>query len=116
MIISHEDSIKIAWSKRYHCSEMINEANFKGSISTFRQLIYDKFKPSKNAKSGENLIRITIGKTNNLENAEIISYTDEESKSLIEDIFRSEELGKWTSANQFLIPVKQQFEISIFIK
>ncbi|WEK68135.1 MAG: hypothetical protein P0Y62_09635 [Candidatus Chryseobacterium colombiense] len=121
VIISHEDSIKIdsskiAWSKRYHCTEMINGANFKGSISTFRQLIYDKFKPSKNAKSGENLVRITIGKSNNLEKAEIISYTDEESKSLIENIFRSEELGKWTSANQFLIPVKQQFEISIFIE
>lgn len=121
VIISHEDSIKIdsskiAWSKRYYCAEMIYGAEFKGSISTFRQLIYDKFKPSKNAKSGENLVRVTIGKTNNLEKAEILSYTNEESKKLIGEIFQLKELNTWTSAKQFLIPVKQQFEISIFIE
>lgn len=131
-IVSHEDSIKIYTAKQQLkeltekikreksdatiCFEAEDNAYFSGEISKFRQLIYDKFKIPKNAKTGENLIRITIGKSNNLEKVEILSYTDEETKKVIEDLFKLKELNQWHSARLFRIPVKEQFEISIFIE
>lgn len=65
VVISKEDSIeidhsKIEIAKSYFCGEAINRAEFKEGITTFRQIIYDKFKIPKNAKTGENLIRITM--------------------------------------------------------
>lgn len=131
-IVSHEDSIKIYTAKQQLkelterikreksdatiCFEAEDNAEFKGGISTFRQLIYDEFKIPKDAKTGENLIRITIGKLNNLEKVEILNYTDEETKKVIENLFRLKELNQWHSARLFRIPVKQQFEMSIFIE
>jgi hypothetical protein len=120
-VVSHEDSLKIERSKieinkGYFTCEMENHGDFRGGASAFRQFIYDNFKAPKNAKAGENHILVTIGKQNNLEGIEVLKYTDEETKKTIEDLFKLKPLNNWTSANLYFIPVKQQFEISIFIK
>ncbi|HCR77208.1 MAG TPA: hypothetical protein DIW37_12565 [Chryseobacterium sp.] len=92
-VVSHEDSLKIDRSKTEikkgsYCFEMENLAEFRGGTSAFRQSIYENFKVPKKAKSGENLVLVTIGKQNNLEKAQILKYTDEETKQTIEDLFK----------------------------
>ncbi|AZA75648.1 hypothetical protein [Chryseobacterium indoltheticum] len=131
-IVSKEDSIKIDSVKLslqktqekidreknggWICFESEDRAQFKGGITLFRKLIFEKFKISTESKEGENLIRITIGKDNNLEMVKLLKYSDENTKKQIEDIFKSKEFDNWSSARLYRIPVKQQFEISIFIK
>ncbi|MCX8533491.1 lipoprotein [Chryseobacterium luquanense] len=131
-IASKEDSIKIDSVKLvlkktqeridgekgdgWICFDSENHAEFRGGVTLFRELIYKKFKVSTDSKEGENLIRITIGKYNNLENVEILRYSDENSKKQIKDIFKLKELNNWSSARLYQVPVKQQFEISIFVE
>lgn len=132
--ISKEDSAKILKTKlsvesslencrkRYGsaCIDDIgilaNEAEFKGGIAKFREILFEKFILSKAAKIGENRVRVFIGNKDNLEKIEIIKYTDQKTKEIIEKIFSSEELNKWRSKRIYSIPVRQQFEISIFVK
>lgn len=111
-----QESIDLGKSGAWICFEPYNHAEFRGGVTLFRELIYKKFKVSTNSKEGENLIRVTIGKSNNIEKIEILQYTDENSKKTIENVFRLKELNTWTSAKMYGIPVKQEFEISIFIK
>jgi len=131
-IVSKEDSIKIDSVKlslknvqekidreksgAWICFEPQNYAEFRGGITLFRELIYKNFKISSNSKEGENLIRVTIGKHNNLEAVEFLKYSDDSSKKQMEDIFKQKELDHWRSARLFQVPVKQQFEISIFVE
>lgn len=103
-------------SDAWICFESEDYAEFGGGVTLFRELIYKKFKVSTDSKEGENLIRITIGKNNNLEAIEFLKYSDDNSKKQIEEIFKLKELDNWRSARLYRIPVKQQFEISIFIK
>lgn len=70
----------------------------------------------KNAATGENRILVTIGTENKLENIEILKYTDQETRKSIETAFKLKELNTWESANIYGIPVKEKFEISIFIE
>lgn len=95
---------------------MVLNAIFPKGIHNFRNVLFEKFKLPDDAKEGENLIRITIGNKNNVEKIEILKYADEKTKEAIENVFRLKELNVWTSAKIYGIPVKQQFEISIFIK
>lgn len=88
---------------------------FKGGITKFRMILFNNFKLPQNAKEGENRVRVTIGKNNNLEKIEILQYTDVDTKQAIEDVFKLKELDNWASAKIYSIPVKTQFEISIFI-
>lgn len=78
-------------------------------------LLFNNFKLPKNAKEGENRIRVTIGKNNNLEKTEILKYTDANAKKAVEEVFKMKELENWSSAKIYNIPIKTQFEISIFI-
>jgi len=89
---------------------------FKGGNSKFREVLFHNFKLPKNAKEGENRIRVIIGNNNNLEKIEILKYTDIETKAAIEEVFKMKELDNWTSAEIYRIPLKTQFEISIFIE
>lgn len=132
--ISKEDSVKILKVKlsaenalkdcheRYGpaCLDDIErltyEAQFKGGIDKFREILFENFTLPKTAKTGENRIRVLIGTKDNLEKIEIIKYTDNKTKESIEKIFGSEELNKWKSKRVYNIPLKQQFEISIFVK
>ncbi|GAA4148788.1 hypothetical protein GCM10022217_00120 [Chryseobacterium ginsenosidimutans] len=119
--VSHKDSLTIDSSKTEinkgsYCFEMENHAEFRGGTNAFRQFVYDNFKIPKNAKTGENLILVTIGKQNNLERIEVLKHTDEDTKNAIEDLFKLKSLNKWSSAELYRIPVKEQFEISIFIE
>lgn len=100
-----------------HCFEcpISNDAEFKGGASRFREVLFNNFKLPKVAKIGENRIQVTIGKNNNLEKFEILKYTDANTKKAVEEVFKMKELGYWTSAKIYNIPVKTQFEISIFI-
>lgn len=92
-----------------------NGVEFKGGTNKFRELLFNNFKLPKNAKEGENCIRVTVGKNNNLENKEILKYTDFNTKNAIEEVFKLKKLDHWTSAKIYNIPVITQFEISIFI-
>lgn len=98
------------------CLEPKDNAEFRGGITLFRELIFEKFKVSTNTKEGENLFRVTIGKNNNLETIEFLKFTDDDSRKQIEDIFRLKALNNWSSAEIFGIPVNEEFEISIFIE
>ncbi|MEC3877431.1 hypothetical protein [Chryseobacterium salviniae] len=91
-------------------------ASFPNGISNFRQVLYDELRLTKNAKSGENRIRITIGTKDNLEKVEFLKYTDEETKKSIETVFKIPMLNTWKSAKIYGIAVKEQFELSIFIE
>lgn len=91
-------------------------AKFPKGISNFRMVLFNKFKLSKNATTGENRILVTIGTENKLENIEILKYTDQETRKSIETAFKLKELNTWESANIYGIPVKEKFEISIFIE
>jgi len=97
------------------CIEPFDNLEFKGGTNAFRRMLYNKFKADKNSKSGENLIRITIGRKNNLELVEIVKYSDEKIRKQIEGIFSLKDFSYWSSARLYRIPVKKQFEISIFI-
>ena len=90
-------------------------AEFKGGINKFREVLFENFKLPKNAKEGENHIRVTIGKNDDLEKIDILKYTDINTKAAIEDVFKLKELNNWTSAKIYSIRAKTQFEISIFI-
>lgn len=92
-----------------------NKAEFKGGTTKFRMLLFNNFKLPKVAKIGENRVKVTIGKNNNLEKFEILKYSDADSKLAVEKVFKTKELGYWTSAKIYNIPIKTQFEISIFI-
>ena len=92
-----------------------NPLNLKEGASKFREVLFNKFKLPKHVKEGENRIRVTIGKNNNLEKIEILKYTDINSKKAIEDVFKLKELNNWSSTKIYSIPAKRQFEISIFI-
>lgn len=92
-----------------------NNAEFKGGITKFRMTIFNNFRLPKNAKEGENRVQVTISKDNNLEKIEILKYTDANTKKAVEEVFKMKELGNWSSAKIYNIPVKTQFEISIFI-
>jgi len=92
------------------------DATFPKGIHNFRIVLFEKFKLPDDAKEGENLSCVTIGNKNNLEKIEILKYTDEKTKKAIEDVFRLKELNVWTSAKIYGIPVKEQFEISVFVK
>lgn len=94
----------------------VTEANFKGGIDNFRKILFEKFKVQANAQKGENRLRVTIGKQNAIEKIDFIKYTDEASKKEIERLFQSKELDNWYSAKVYKYPVKQEFEISIFIE
>ena len=67
-------------------------AEFKGGTNKFRELLFNNFKLSKTAKKGENRIRVTIGRNNNLEKIEILQYTDDNTRAAIEDVFKLKEL------------------------
>lgn len=95
---------------------MYLHAQFPKGISNFSMVLFKNFKLPKNALEGENRIRITVGTNNTTENIEILKYTDENTRKAIEDVFRLKELNTWKSAKIYGIPVKEQFEISIFIK
>ena len=77
--------------------------------------LFNNFKLPKNAKEGENRIQVTIWKHNNLEKFEILKYTDVNTKKAVEEVFKIKELGYWSSAKIYNIPLKTQFEISIYI-
>lgn len=94
---------------------MTLNAEFPKGIYNFRIVLFERFKVPKNAKEGENRVRITIGTQNDLEKVEILRYTDENTKKAIENVFKLKELNTWKSAKIYGIPVKEQFEISIFI-
>ncbi len=89
--------------------------NLKGGITKFRMTIFNNFKLPKNAQIGENRVRVTIGKDNNLEKIDIIKYTDAKTKKAVEGVFKMKEVGNWSSAKIYNVPVKTQFEISIFV-
>ncbi|WP_123906651.1 hypothetical protein [Chryseobacterium sp. MYb7] len=93
-----------------------NYAGFKTGIDNFRKILFEKFKIQANAQKGENRVRVTIGKQNTIEKIDFIRYTDEASKKEIERLFQSKELDNWYSAKVYKYPVKQEFEISIFIE
>lgn len=132
--ISREDSIKILKVKQSaeksladchqrdgsSCIDDIgilsDEAHFKGGIAKFREILFNKFIVPKTARIGENRIRVLIGNKDDLEKIEIIKCTDSKTKKVIEKIFDSEELNQWMSKRIYGIPVRQQFEISIFVK
>ncbi len=94
---------------------MYLHAQFPKGISNFRMVLFKIFKLPKNALEGENCIRITVGTNSTIENIEILKYTDENTKKAIQDVFKIKELNTWKSARIYGIPVKEQFEISIFI-
>ncbi|UKB78961.1 hypothetical protein [Chryseobacterium sp. MEBOG07] len=91
-------------------------AGFKGGINNFRKILFEKFKIHANTQKGENRLRITIGKQNNIEKIDFLRYTDDVSKKEIVSLFQSKELNNWHSAKVYKYPVKQEFEISIFIE
>ena len=91
-------------------------AEYPKGIYNFRTVLIDNFKPPKIAKIGENRIRVIIGTQDNLEKIEILKYTDKNIRKAIENVFKSKELNTWKSATIYGIPVKQKFEISIFIE
>ncbi|WP_379967226.1 hypothetical protein [Epilithonimonas sp. UC225_85] len=105
--------------KRENLSCFIDEvktwAEFKGGANNFREVLFNNFKLPKNALEGENRIRVTVGKNNNLEKIEILKYTDINTKAAVEEVFKLKELDHWASAKIYNIPVRTQFEISIFI-
>ncbi|MDR3024523.1 hypothetical protein [Chryseobacterium sp.] len=95
---------------------MILNAEFPKGISHFRNVLFEKFKLPKNVREGENRIRIILGINDNVEKIEILKYTDKNTKKAIEEVFKVKELNTWKSAKMYGIPVKEQFEISIFIE
>jgi hypothetical protein len=95
---------------------MILNAEFPKGINNFRNVLFEKFKLPKNVREGENRIRIILGIDDNLENIEILKYTDRNTKKAIEEVFKVKELNTWKSAKMYGIPVKEQFEISIFLE
>jgi hypothetical protein len=94
---------------------MILHAGFPEGISNFRTILFNRFKVPKNAAIGENRILVTIGIKNNLENIEVLKYTDKKTKRAIKNVFKLKELNTWKSAKIYGIPAKEKFEISIFI-
>lgn len=78
-------------------------------------VLFKNFKLPKNALEGENRVRITVGTNGTIENIEILKYTDENTRKAIQEVFKIKELNTWKSARIYGIPVKEQFEISIFI-
>lgn len=86
---------------------------FSKGIHNFRTVLYDNFKLPKDARVGENQIRVTIGIHDSIEKIEILKYTDRNSKIAIEKVFRLKELNKWISARIYDIPVKEEFIVSI---
>ncbi|EFK37940.1 Uncharacterised protein [Chryseobacterium gleum] len=95
---------------------MILNAEFPKGISNFRNVLFEKFELPKNVREGENRIRIILGINDNLEKIEILKYTDKNTKKALEEVFKVKELNTWKSAKMYGIPVKEQFEISIFIE
>ncbi|WP_454046841.1 hypothetical protein [Chryseobacterium sp. Marseille-Q8038] len=91
-------------------------ATFKGGVNNFRKILFENFKIHGNAQKGENRLRVTIGKQNTIEKVDFLSYTDDASRKEIERLFQSKELNSWYSAKVYRYPVKQEFEISIFIE
>jgi len=96
-------------------SNLVLNAVFPKGIHEFRSLLFKKFKLPKNAKEGENRVRVIIGTHNTIEKIEILKYTDLETKKAIEDVFKLRRLNTWTSASIYGIPVNEQFETSIFV-
>ncbi|MDR2236303.1 MAG: hypothetical protein LBE92_09275 [Chryseobacterium sp.] len=95
---------------------MILDATFPKGMYYFRIALFHTLKFPKHVKKGENRVLVTIGTQNNIESVDVYQYTDLNSKKSIEEAFRSEELNRWGSAKIYGIPVKEQFEIGIFIK
>lgn len=93
-----------------------HEAFFKTGAAGFRQIIFNQFKVNTETRVGENKMLVTVGKKNSIESIVFLKYTDKDSKRQIENIFQSREINKWSSAKIYGIPVKEQFEISIFIE
>ncbi len=91
-------------------------AEFPNGIYNFRIVLFNHFKAPKNGTAGENRVRVTIGTQNNLEKVEVLKYTYKNTKKAIEGVFKQKGLNTWKSAKIYGIPVKEQFEISIFIK
>jgi hypothetical protein len=132
--ISKEDSANVLKNKlsaessfencrKLHGSNCINdieilsyEANFKDGPAKFREILFEKFNLPKTAEIGENRVRVFIGAKDDLEKIEILKYTDEDTKKAVEAVFKLKELTAWKSTKIYGVPVKQQFEISIFIK
>lgn len=90
-------------------------ANFKAGAGGFRKIIFEEFKVNADTKEGENKMLLTIGKKDRIESLVFLKYTDEDSKKQIERIFKSKALNQWSSAKNYGIPLKTQFQISIFI-
>ncbi|WP_294286317.1 hypothetical protein [uncultured Chryseobacterium sp.] len=95
---------------------MTLHAEFPNGIYNFRVVLFNHFNAPRNGTAGENRIRVTIGTQNNLEKVEVLKYTDKDTKKAIENVFKLKELNIWKSAKIYGIPVKEQFEISIFIE
>ncbi|WP_027381172.1 hypothetical protein [Chryseobacterium daeguense] len=95
---------------------MTLHAEFPKGISNFRTVLFKKIKIPKNAKEGENRVLLTIGIKDNLESVKLLKYTDKKIKDAIENVFKLEDFNTWKSARIFGIPVKEQFEISIFVE
>ncbi len=91
-------------------------ADFKNGIAQFRIELFKSIKLPKNARQGENRVRVIIGTSNSIEKIEVLKFTDINTKNAIEKAFKQHELNTWTSAKIYGIPVNQQFEISIFVK
>lgn len=108
------DSLKINTFSTNVCNPEI-WANFKNGMHNFRIELFKNFKLPKNAREGESRVRVIIGTHDKIEKIEILRYTDEKTKKAIEDVFRLKELNVWTSAKIYDIPVKEQFEISVFV-
>ena len=90
-------------------------AEFYGGFSNFRSIIHKKFKTNYKSKNGENIVNITLGKYDNVEDVKIIKFTDEYSKRKIIKILKMNDFKRWRSATINFIKVKYEFEFIISI-
>lgn len=82
----------------------------------FLQVIKAMLKIPPNAKVGENIILVTVGRNNSIDRIKFLKYTDIYAKRSIENLFKLPDLNQWKSATNYRFPIETQFKVKIYIK
>ncbi|WP_027378416.1 hypothetical protein [Chryseobacterium daeguense] len=82
----------------------------------FLQVIEAMLKIPPNAKLGENIILITVGRNNSIDRIKFLKYTDIYTRKSIESLFKLPDLNQWKYATNYRLPIETQFKIKISVK
>lgn len=92
------------------------DANFKGGINNFRQIIYDNFKIPLNTPKSKNRIYVLIGRNDKIKSYNIEAIKDQRVKNELIRILNLDEINNWKSGSYNQYKLEYFVELDLIIE